>query len=616
MSDKCYITTPIYYVNGEPHLGHAYTTLLADALAKYHRLFGDDVFFLTGTDEHGQKVQEAAIKADMSPQAHCDMMVQRFLQLWDKMGIEYNDFIRTTEKRHTKVVQEILQKLMDKGDIYQDMFEGWYCVVDERYFTDKDLAEGRCPLCGREVNLMREKDYFFRMTSYVDWLVEYIESHPRFILPEFRRNEVLGFLRQPIKDLCISRPKSRLSWGITLPFDEDYVTYVWFDALLNYYSAVIERDIWPATVHLIGKDILTTHAVYWPIMLKAADLELPETIFAHGWWLVEEAKMSKSLGNVIKPLEMMDMYGIEQFRYFLMREMSPGNDASFSEELFVKWVNADLANDLGNLLSRLTTLARKNFEGLIPDMGEVDWDWKSLAEDTVVRLREALNDFKMDEVIRLAMVPVRRANQYLEVQSPWRVVKKDKVTAGRVIYNAMEALRLTAVLLAPIMPEKCGEVLKRLKAEDSGYDWGELKAGISIGAGEALFPRIEYKPEVIEKAKVEGEMAVENVMTIEDFQRVDLRVGEIISAEKIEGADKLLKMKVDIGSEIRQLVAGIAQHYSIEELTGKKIIVVVNLAKAKIRGVESQGMLLAAVKGKTMRLLTLDGEIPNGAQIS
>ena len=610
-----YITTPIYYVNGEPHLGHAYTTILADVLNRYHRLFGEEVYFLTGTDEHGQKVQEAAQKLNLPPKEHCDRMVLQFIRLWEKLGIGCSDFIRTTEERHIAVVQEILQRIMDKGDIYQDEFEGWYCVVDERYFTDKDLVDGNCPLCGREVNRMREKNYFFKMSAYTQWLIDYIEEHPRFILPDFRRNEVLGFLRQPMRDLCISRPKVRLSWGITLPFDEDYVTYVWFDALLNYYSAVKGKGLWPATVHLIGKDILTTHAVYWPIMLKAADLELPRTIFAHGWWLVEEAKMSKSLGNVVKPLDMVDMYGVEQFKYFLMREMTLGSDASFSEGLLVKGINADLANDLGNLLSRLTTLVHRYYDGVIPDGGEVDEKWRSLGEGCVERLKEALENYRMDEMVKSAMAPVRRANQYLEETSPWRLVKQDKAAAGRALYNALEALRLSAVLLKPIMPGKCGEILRRLKAENSGLTWCELKAGNGIIKGEAIFPRIvkEIPPPEKEEDKI---LAVEeNVITFEDFERVEMRTAEIISAEKVEGTEKLLKLQVDLGIEKRQLVAGIAPYYTIDELLGKKIIVVANLKKAKIRGVESQGMLLAAVKGKTMRLLTIDGEIPNGTKV-
>jgi len=613
MNDIFYITTPIYYVNDEPHIGHAYTTIFADTIAKYHRLLGEKAFMLTGTDEHGQKVQQAAGILQIDPQTHCDRMCVKFKDLWVKMEIGSDDFIRTTEERHKKVVREVLNYIDAKGEIYQDEFEGWYCVHDERYFLDKDLQEGNCPECGRPVNLMKEKNYFFKMSKYQDWLIEYIKANPDFIQPEFRKNEVLGFLRQPLKDLCISRPKFRLNWGIPLPFDEEYVTYVWFDALLNYYSAVKSKGIWPATVHLIGKDILTTHSVYWPIMLKAADIELPKTIFAHGWWLAGDKKMSKSVGNVVKPLQMADKYGVEAFRYFLMREMTPGLDASFSEAGLIQRLNSDLANDLGNLLSRVTTLIEKFFDGVIPEKGQNDCEWVSLAEECEANIRQYTGKLRVDEVVKTAMLPVNKANRYLEETAPWKLAKKDKIAAGAVLYNALEAVRWTSLWLTPVMPGKCGEILNRIGAVNSGINWGGLKSGQKMFKGEAVFPRIEIK---LEEKKEEPVVFEDNLISIDDFRKVELMVAEILTAEKVPGADKLLKLRINLGSEERQLVAGIALLYSPEQLIGKKIIVVANLRKAKIRGIESQGMLLAASKDGKMRLLTVDGEMEAGGKIS
>ena len=610
-----YITTPIYYVNGEPHIGHAYTTVLADVLSAYHRLFGEKSYFLTGTDEHGQKVQEAADLLKMTPKEHCDRMVLQFQNLWERLNIKHDDFIRTTEPRHTEVVRDILTQIYDNGDIYIDEFEGWYCVPDERYFTDKDLIDGNCPECSRPVKKMKEKNYFFRMSKYQDWLIDYINDNPEFIMPEFRKNEVLGFLRQPLKDLCISRPKSRLSWGVSLPFDNDFVCYVWFDALLNYVSAVKGKNLWPASVHLIGKDILTTHSVYWPIMLKAAGLEIPKTIFAHGWWLAEDAKMSKSLGNVIKPLEMADKYGMEQFRYFLMRDMTPGNDASFSEAAVINRLNMDLANDLGNMLSRLTTLVFKFFDGKVPVNGSSEGTILNTAE-IIENVKQYVASFKVDSAVSEALEPVRAANRYLEEKAPWKLAKSDKAEAGKVLYSALECLRISAVLLSPVIPLKAAEILERLGAPGDGLEWGNLKPGSTLKKGDPLFPRLDFKESKKTEEKPPAPVEGVKLMSIDEFKKFELRVAEILSAEKIEGADKLLKLQVDIGTEKRQLVAGIAKFYPAEELSGKKIIIIANLQKAEIRGVESQGMLLAASKGKKLRLLTIDGDIPVGAKIS
>ena len=499
MADKkFYVTTPIYYVNDTPHIGHAYTTILADVLTRYHRAKGEDVFFLTGLDEHGQKVQQAAEKRNLLPQEHCDDLAPRFIQLWEKLGIRYDDFIRTTEPRHVKVVQAALQKVYDAGDIYSDEYEGWYSVAEERFITETEKESGQF----RDVKKLKERNWFFRMGKYQTRLIDHINDHDKFILPEHRRNEVLGFLRQPLGDLCISRPKLRMSWGIELPFDPDYVTYVWFDALLNYVTAPgflsnEERfkQWWPASLHLIGKDILTTHAVYWPTMLFSLGLPLPKTIFAHGWWLTGDSKMSKSLGNIINPLDLMDEYGIDPVRYYLMSEMVLGQDANYTLASFVKRYNSDLANDFGNLLNRVSGLIEKNFDGVIPEFGEVTNEelTGSGAKNLSNVVSADIESLKIDVAINNIMGLVRWANRYLEQQAPWKIAKADLKRAGTVLYVTTEALRLSAVLLGPIMPEKTAVVLDILGATGTESTWGQLRPGKKLKSHEALFPRIELE---------------------------------------------------------------------------------------------------------------------------
>ncbi len=433
MAHKFYLTTPLYYVNDAPHIGHAYTTILADVLARYHRFFGDEVHFLTGLDEHGQKVADAAARLGRDPQTHCDMMAQVWHKSWRRIGIEYDDFIRTTEPRHERVVCEILNRLNAQGDIYQEEYEGWYSVYEERFFTEKDLVDGKDPIHGRPVERIKERNYFFRMSKYQDWLVEHYERHPEAVIPEFRLNEVKGFLRQPLNDLCISRPKSRLSWGIPIPWDEDYVTYVWFDALINYYSATLSpptgrRVVWPAQCHLIGKDILTTHAVYWPIMLHAAGLEPPEQILAHGYWLAkDEAKMSKSTGNVIRPFDLAERYGADALRYVLIREMVVGQDAAFSESLFIRRINSDLANDLGNLYSRLAKLWHTGRFGAVEpperSLVSVPLELRRAREEMPDLVREEINRIKPHQAIETIMQVVRGLNRFVERLRPWEHVK-------------------------------------------------------------------------------------------------------------------------------------------------------------------------------------------------
>jgi len=617
-----YLTTPIYYVNDKPHIGHAYTTILADVLTRFHRNSGEDVFFLTGLDEHGQKVQQAAEKHGVDPQKHCNEMAPRFLKLWENLHIQNDDFIRTTEKRHVDVVQHILQKVYDKGDIYEDEYEGLYSVSEERFITEKEADSGEF----RDIKELKEKNYFFRMSNYQQALIDHIKNNSDFIQPKHRKNEVLGFLKQPLEDLCISRPKSRLGWGIELPFDSDYVTYVWFDALINYITApgynVNEENFnkyWPANYHLIGKDILTTHSVYWPTMLMSANIPLPQAIFAHGWWLIGESKMSKSLGNVVDPLGLIEEYGVDPVRYYLMREMVLGQDASFTIESFIKRYNSDLANDFGNLLSRISNLLKKFFDGRVPqdeDDSAEGLDVKSKAVETVAIVWEKIEVMRVNEAIEIILQFVRSINKYIETKAPWKLAKEEPEIAGKVLFTAAEALRVSAILLSPIMPNRTQTVLETLGATESGLDWGGLTSGIEVKLHDPLFPRINIKKLENSVENHGKKEELENVITFDEFQNVELKTAKILKAEKVEGADKLLKLQIKVGDEQRQIVSGIAQFYSPEELVEKMIVVVTNLKPATIFGIESNGMLLAAKNGKTLTLMTIDSEkVSSGMRI-
>ena len=492
-----YITTPIYYVNDDPHIGHAYTTILADVLSRYYRNAGEETLFLTGLDEHGQKVQQAASNRDVAPQQHCDEMAPRFTRLWEKLHISNDDFIRTTEDRHKRVVQDILERVYANGDIYEDEYEGLYSVSEERFITDKEAQTGEF----RDIKELKEKNYFFKMGNYQQALIDHISSHPTFIQPEHRKNEIAGFLKQPLNDLCISRPKSRLNWGIELPFDSNYVTYVWFDALINYITAAgfgSDQESfskwWPASYHLIGKDILTTHAVYWPTMLMSANIELPQSIFAHGWWLMGESKMSKSIGNVINPMDLIDDYGVDPVRYYLMREMVLGQDSNFTMESFIQRYNSDLANDFGNLLSRISTLMKKNYDGRIPDPGELseaELRIKTKGESLCGTVNGMIKNMRLNEAIENTMQYIRSVNKYMEENAPWKLVKEDKSAAGKILYTAGEALRLGAVLLSPVMPNRTAILLDALNAPGVDLSWGGLKPGEILKDHEPLFPRVK-----------------------------------------------------------------------------------------------------------------------------
>lgn len=638
--DRFYVTTPIYYVNDRPHIGHAYTTVIADVLARYHRLFGVPTFFLTGTDEHGQKVQQAARAAGIPPKDHADRTVVRFQELWRTLGITHDDFIRTTEPRHTTAVQAVLQELYDRGEIYRAEYDGWYDITSETFVSERDLAvpDGVSPADLPGIIRIREANYFFRMSTYRDWLVEYIEAHPELIRPEFRRNETLGFLRtKELGDLCISRPKSRLEWGIELPFDRDYVCYVWFDALLNYITSIGHtRDEamfarwWPASLQLIGKDILTTHTVYWPTMLKALGLPIPRTVFAHGWWLMGDAKMSKSLGNVVDPLDMIGRYGADAFRYFLVAEMTLGQDAAFSDAAFARRYNSDLANDLGNLLSRLLTMTTRYCGGRLPATARsVDAASGELAAalDTARQaVVSMLTTYRVDEAVVAILAAVRAINRYLEVRAPWHQAKADdRVPLHVTLRTAAEALRVCATLLHPVMPVKMDELRTALglASPPSIVDLADeprIPPDMPLKLSGPLFPRMEP---TIELTTVGGRppppkvIATRNkdVVSIEEFRRSELRTARVLTAEPVPNTSKLLKLEIDLGSERRTIVAGIAHHYRPEELVGRTIVVIANLVAAKIRGIESHGMLLAASARGQLRLVTVDGDLPPGSPI-
>ncbi len=668
-----YITTPIYYVNDVPHIGHAYTTVAADVLARYWRLRGRDVFFLTGLDEHGQKVQQAAAKAGIDPQAHCDKLAPQFQDLWKRLNISNDAFIRTTDAPHKSVVQRYLQELFDKQLIYKDDYTGWYCTFDERFWTDKDIEAGLCPDCKRPVERISEHNYFFKMGQYQDRLIEHIKQHPNFIRPESRRNEVLGFLTtQKLGDLSISRPKSRLSWGIELPFDKDYVTYVWFDALVNYVSALeylrptpSREQYWPASVHLVGKDILTTHAVYWSTMLMALNLPLPATIFAHGWWTVDGEKMSKSRGNVVDPNTMVDEFGVDAFRYFLLREVPFGQDGDFSKTAMVTNINSDLANGIGNLLSRTLTMIDRNCEGTIPDVPQDYLEKESqkyshllYAKEQLLYVGKHLDDFfeklAFNDLLRRITDQATNVDIFIDEHEPWRLAKDPgkREELNAVLYTAAECLRILSLCIYPFMPRTAENIAEQLgivvpfsspllKQE---IKWGELRGGTKIRKGSSLFPRIESKPQGaktvsdtptppqpltaapasttaiplgLTPAAVAPVPAAPAQITIDEFMKIQLKTAKVLTAERVPKSEKLLKLQVSLGEgmEPRQIVAGIGKKYEPEALIGKTIVIVANLKPAKLMGLESQGMVLAAGDSEVRGLVTLLEDVEPGTKV-
>ncbi|MFD1362597.1 methionine--tRNA ligase [Lentibacillus salinarum] len=643
-----YITTPIYYPSGNLHIGHAYSTVAGDAMARYKRLRGYDVMYLTGTDEHGQKIQRKAQEKGMEPQAYVDEIVSGIQDLWKKLKITHDDFIRTTEERHKKVVAQIFDQLVQQGDIYLDEYEGWYCTSCESFFTERQLDDGHCPDCGGPVEKVKEESYFFKMSKYVDRLLTFYEENPQFIQPETRKNEMLNnFIKPGLEDLAVSR--TTFDWGIKVPGDPKHVIYVWIDALTNYITALgygtdddaLYQKFWPADVHLMSKEIVRFHTIYWPIMLMALDLPLPKQVFSHGWILMKDGKMSKSKGNVVDPVQLIDVYGLDALRYYLLREVPFGSDGVFTPEGFVERTNYDLANDLGNLLNRTIAMISKYFAGKMPTYKkaetEIEQSLEEQQQETIQKVADSMDHMQFSVALSSLWQLISRTNKYIDETEPWVLAKDDanKDRLGNVMAHLAESLRKIAIMLQPFLTEAPGEIFQQLGVQDESLkEWdslgrdGVISKGTAVQKGQPIFPRLDVDQEVqaikamMQKPagkKEESEQQAseqKEEVAIDDFMKLDMRVAEVLKAEPVKKADKLLKLQLDVGTDKRQVVSGIAEHYSPDVLVGKKVICVTNLKPVKLRGEMSEGMILCGEDDSGQLVLaSVEQNLPNGSVV-